>query len=52
MQLSLFDSVFELGDRVRCSGGDGTVYFVNDFVWVCIGNVARPYEPCEVSHVR
>jgi hypothetical protein len=53
-QIGLFDPppinpAFELGDRVCCPDGVGSVYNINAFVWVAIGNVAKPYEHCDVT---
>ena len=56
-QLNLFDTPLEqpllkMGDKVRCPDGEGRVYWINGYIWVSIGNTARPYNAEEVSRVE
>ncbi len=50
-QMTIFDALFSVGDRVVLSNGKiGRVYYVESFIWVEVDLVARPYSIDEVSH--
>ena len=50
-QLTIFDALPRVGQSCSVNGQRGSVYFVDRrYIWVAIGNVARPYDWDEVDY--